>query len=64
VLKGWISLGSKKVEFSVKIPCFQRLFRFKVEILLENEELRVIVQDADFEAKTTYYDVGAEDQKE
>ena len=59
MIKGWIVLGSEKVEFSVKIPCFQRLFRVKVEILLDNEELRVIIHDADFESKIAYYNAGA-----
>jgi hypothetical protein len=37
IVKGWISLGTKKAEFSVETPCYQRLFRMKVEISEEQE---------------------------
>jgi hypothetical protein len=55
IVKGWISLGTKKAEFSVEIPCYQRLFRMKVEISEEQEELRVVVTDSDYETKIKYY---------
>jgi hypothetical protein len=40
VLKGWVVVGEEKVHFSVRIPCFQRLFRATLHILDEGK-LRV-----------------------
>jgi hypothetical protein len=56
VVKGWVSVGTKRIDFSVRIPGFQRLIRIKVEITDdENGNLKVVVTDADYHAKVIYY---------
>jgi cytochrome b involved in lipid metabolism len=60
VVKGWVSLGTRRTNFSVRLPCFQRLFRLKIDITEEEIEkenkkekkLIVVVTDADFDIKT------------
>ena len=56
VLKGWVSLGAQKVNFSVKIPCYQRLLRLRVDILDNKGHPRVVITDVDFETKKLYYE--------
>lgn len=59
-LKGWVSVGQKKVEFTVSIPNFQRLLRLQLEISEDNGELRVVLSDPDYEAKRIYYENNVE----
>jgi hypothetical protein len=60
VLKGWASLatpsGVKRTDFSLRIPCFQRLLRVRIEISYENEKLKVLITDADYDVKVKYYE--------
>jgi hypothetical protein len=54
VLKGWVVVGEEKVHFSVRIPCFQRLFRVTLHITDEGKP-RVQINDADYDAKVQFY---------
>lgn len=56
VLKGWVIAGTETVHFSVRIPCFQRLFRATLVVTdKEGEGLVVKVQDADYDSKVAFY---------
>jgi hypothetical protein len=54
-LKGVIFVGSKKIEFNIPIPCYQRLLRINLEIRGDSKDLRVVVKDADYVAKMAFY---------
>jgi hypothetical protein len=50
MLKGWVVVGKDAIRFSVRIPCFQRFLRATL-VILDQEGLRVKINDADFDAK-------------
>jgi hypothetical protein len=50
-----VYVGSKKIEFNIPIPCYQRLLRLSLEIIGDSHSLRVVVRDADFDAKEVFY---------
>jgi hypothetical protein len=54
-LKGVIFVGPKKIEFNISVPSYQRLLRLNLEIIGDSQDLRVVVKDADYNAKQVFY---------
>jgi hypothetical protein len=50
-----VFVGSKKIEFNIHLPCYQRLLRLKLYIIGDSKDLQVVVEDADYEAKKAFY---------
>jgi hypothetical protein len=50
-----IFVGSKKIEFNIRLPCYQRLLRLKLYIIGDSNDLKVVVEDGDFYAKKEFY---------
>jgi hypothetical protein len=60
VLKGWVTLATKestkRTDFSVSIPCFQRLLRVTIEVRHKDDKLELLILDEDYDLKVEYYE--------
>jgi hypothetical protein len=54
-LRGWVTLGNKRIKFEIPIPGYQRLLRLSLKVSLKKDKLVVTIKDYDFPAKKAFY---------